>query len=76
MTPMERYDPELAPDPREWLALGENGRLTLVETYHRDARISLARHTRALHATMHVDTATEGYYAALRKLNVESWRDG
>ena len=50
---MERYDPELAPDSGEWLALGESERLVLVEDYHRDARISLPRRARRLHAAIH-----------------------
>jgi hypothetical protein len=28
---MDRYDPEVAPDPREWLALDEDKRILLVE---------------------------------------------
>lgn len=50
---MDRYDPEVAPDSREWLALDESERLLLVEEYHRDARISLPRRARRLHATIH-----------------------
>ena len=50
---MDRYDPELAPDSMEWLALDESDRLLLVEEYHRDARISLPRRARRLHATIH-----------------------
>ena len=50
---MERYDPELAPDPDEWLGLDEDLRLILVEEYHRDARIALPRKARRLHATIH-----------------------
>lgn len=50
---MDRYDPEVAPDSREWLALDEGGRVLLVEEYHRDARISLPRRARRLHAAIH-----------------------
>jgi hypothetical protein len=50
---MDRYDPELAPDPNEWLELDEGERLLLVEDYHRDARIALPRKARRLHATIH-----------------------
>ena len=50
---MDRYDPEVAPDSREWLALDEGERLLLVEDYHRDARISMPRRARRLHATIH-----------------------
>ena len=50
---MNRYDPEVAPDASEWLVLDEGERLILVEEYHRDARISLPRRARRLHATIH-----------------------
>jgi hypothetical protein len=50
---MERYDPEVAPDPGQWLALDEDERLILVEEYHRDARVPLPRGARRLHASMH-----------------------
>lgn len=50
---MERYDPEIPPDPGQWLALDEDERLILVEDYHRDARVRLPRAARRLHATMH-----------------------
>jgi hypothetical protein len=50
---MDRYDPEVAPDSRDWLALDEGERLLLVEQYHRDARVRLPRRARRLHATIH-----------------------
>jgi len=50
---MDRYDPEVAPDSRDWLALDEGERLLLVEEYHRDARISMPRRAQRLHATIH-----------------------
>ena len=50
---MERYDPEVAPDSGEWLALEDSERLVLVEDYHRDARIRLPKRARLLHATIH-----------------------
>ena len=50
---MDRYDPEVAPNSREWLALEESERLVLVEDYHRDARIRLPKRARLLHATIH-----------------------
>jgi hypothetical protein len=51
---MDRYDPEVAPDPAEWLALDEGERTLLVEGYHRDARVDLPKGARRLHATFHV----------------------
>lgn len=50
---MDRYDAEMAPDPRGWLRLDEGERFVLVEEYHRDARIPLPRKARRLHAAMH-----------------------
>ena len=50
---MDRYDPEIAPDSGEWLALEESERLVLVEDYHRDARISMPKRARLLHASIH-----------------------
>ena len=50
---MERYDPEVAPDAKEWLALDEGERTLLIEQYHRDARIELPKRTRPLHAIIH-----------------------
>jgi hypothetical protein len=48
---MRRYDPLKAPDPEEWLALGEQQRIILAQDYHRRAGIRLPNAT--LHATMH-----------------------
>jgi hypothetical protein len=36
-----------------WLALDESERLSLVEAFHRDARIPLPKSARALHAAIH-----------------------
>lgn len=38
---MTKYDPEVTPDPVEWLELDEQERMILVEDYHRAARIKL-----------------------------------
>jgi hypothetical protein len=35
---MQNYDPELPPNPAEWLALDEQLRILLAELYHRKAR--------------------------------------
>jgi hypothetical protein len=51
--PMTRYDPEIGPLPHEWLAIGEDERVHLVEQYHRDARIRLPKGARHMHATIH-----------------------
>jgi len=50
---MERYNPEEAPDPTEWLALDVDERTLLVERYHRDARVSLPKQARPIHALIH-----------------------
>jgi hypothetical protein len=50
---MTHYDPEVAPDPKAWLALDEGERTLLVEQYHRDARVELPKRARSLHAVIH-----------------------
>lgn len=48
---MKEYNPECAPEPESWLELDEQERITLVETYHRVARIKLP--SVAAHAALH-----------------------
>jgi hypothetical protein len=50
---MERYDPERAPPPADWLALDEGERIHLIEVFHRDARVPLPKAARAAHASIH-----------------------
>lgn len=50
---MKHYDPEVAPEPKEWLALDEGERALLVEQYHRDTRVELPKRARSLHAMIH-----------------------
>jgi hypothetical protein len=38
---VRHYNPEVAPDPEEWLALDEQERIQLAEAHHRAARIKL-----------------------------------
>jgi hypothetical protein len=51
---MGPYDPEVAPNPEDWLASDEGERILRVEWYHRDARIEIPKAARRLHATLHV----------------------
>ncbi len=46
------YDPAIAPDPTEWLALDEDERLSRVKDYHRHADPSLLKPD--LHAIIHM----------------------
>ena len=46
------YDPAVAPNPAEWLALDEGERISLAEAYHRRAGVVLP--DMHLHATVHV----------------------
>jgi hypothetical protein len=48
------YDPERAPKPREWLALGEGQRIRLAQNYHKGARIKVpsVRAHAAIHAVV------------------------
>jgi hypothetical protein len=49
---VNRYDPEVQPEPDEWLALDEQVRIQLVEKHHRDERIKLPNSK--VHAVFHV----------------------
>jgi len=46
------YDPDHAPNPKEWLALDEQERVILAEDYHRAKRIKLP--SLKAHALFHV----------------------
>ena len=48
---MKRYDPLKAPDPKEWLALDEQQRISVAQQYHVAARIKVPNVR--LHATAH-----------------------
>ena len=45
------YDPDVAPDPAEWLALDEDARIRQVKDYHRRAGVSLPNEN--VHAVAH-----------------------
>ena len=64
---MERYDPFVAPDPKEWLSLDEQDRFDRVNDYHRRARIDLPN--AGAHTVAHV--IVENQIALGEKLNVE-----
>jgi hypothetical protein len=66
---MQRYDPLVAPDPAEWLALDEQERISLVKNYHRRARIKLPNED--LHAVIHAMVENQ---IALGTLPVERGR--
>jgi hypothetical protein len=48
---VQNYDPEVPPNPAEWLALDEQLRIHLAEEYHRSAREKLPNST--AHAGFH-----------------------
>jgi hypothetical protein len=48
---METYDPDLTPDPEEWLDLEEGERIHRIASYHRQAKISLPN--TQIHAAIH-----------------------
>ena len=48
---MTHYDPDIAPDPADWLALDEDERIQLAEAHHRAARIKLPN--AKVHAVFH-----------------------
>jgi hypothetical protein len=49
---LPRYDPALAPDPKEWLELDEDTRQLSIENYHRRAGVDLPNER--LHAAVHL----------------------
>ena len=51
---MDQYDPQVAPDSKDWLALDEGERILLVQEHHRDTRVPLPKRARTLHASVHV----------------------
>jgi hypothetical protein len=48
---MKQYDPLKSPDPKAWLALGEQERVDLIQDYHRREQITLPNET--AHAVVH-----------------------
>jgi hypothetical protein len=56
---IDQYDPEVAPDPREWLALDEGERHILAQEYHRNARVPLPKRARPIHAAIHATVETQ-----------------
>jgi membrane carboxypeptidase/penicillin-binding protein PbpC len=64
------YNPANAPDPAEWLALDEQERIALAETYHLAAKIKLPNIT--AHAAFHVvieNQIAEGVQSTLRAMD-------
>jgi hypothetical protein len=49
---VQRYDPEVAPAPDDWLARDEGERIYVVEQFHRDAGVQVP--DLLAHATFHV----------------------
>jgi hypothetical protein len=73
-----RYDPAVAPDPRSWLGMGEQERMTAIRKYHERARVrvpSLQGH--AIVHTIVESQLADGHAAAIRALDrlVESGLD-
>ena len=67
--PSTFYDPEIAPDPQEWLALSEVERIRLARSYHQAARIKLpnVKLHAAIHAAVENQIAT-GYGPTCRAM--------
>lgn len=66
---MKHYDPEVAPDPVEWLALDEQERIDLAEAHHLVARIKLpsVKAHAAFHAIVENQIA-EGHEPVIRAM--------
>src|SRR2546430_4913718 len=54
---MFEYDPDVDPEPAEWLLLDEGERIALVENYHEAAGIRVPN--QLLHATIHTTVETQ-----------------
>ncbi len=66
---MDRYHPNVAPDPEEWLALDDGERLLLISEYHERSGAELPN--RRLHAAIHAiveNQLAEGYSPAVEAL--------
>ena len=67
---MKNYDPEISPNPAAWLALDEQRRIDLAESYHRTAREMLPNYT--AHAVIHAvveNQIAEGVEPVVRALS-------
>jgi hypothetical protein len=54
---VDTYNPDEAPNPREWLSLGEADRVQLIVAYHEGAKIPVAN--ARLHAAIHTVVETQ-----------------
>lgn len=72
---MNRYDPDCAPNPEQWLALDEQERIRLAEEYHRAKRIKLpdAKAHAVFHAVVENQIAEnlESVVRAMARLTAE-----
>lgn len=67
---MRRYDPDVSPDPRAWLAVDEHERMDLIREYHHRRKIRLPNVE--AHAATHViveNQLAEGLPAAVNALS-------
>jgi len=67
---VKHYDPEVTPNPAEWLALDEQQRLELAEMHHKAARIKLP--SIKAHAVFHViveNQIAEGLQPTIRAMD-------
>jgi len=66
---MNAYNPDIAPDPAAWLALGEEERIELASAYHDgdDTGLPGARMHAAMHCVVETQIA-EGFEPAIRVL--------
>ena len=56
---VNRYDPNVAPDPTAWLALDEQERICLADAHHRRARTKLSNR-KAFHTIVENQIAEGG----------------
>jgi hypothetical protein len=68
--PLTHYDPENAPDPKEWLGMDEALRIRLAQSHHIAARVKLPNIK--AHALFHVvveNQVAEGFGPTVRTLD-------
>jgi hypothetical protein len=74
--PRTHYDPDVAPDPREWLALPESERIRLAQSYHVAGRLKVP--SMKAHAAAHaaVENQIASGYGPSRKAIVRLQSEG
>lgn len=66
---MQNYNPEVPPNPAEWLAIDEQSRIRIVEKYHRNARVKVPNlNGHAIYHAIVENQIAEGLESVLRAM--------